>query len=206
MVLKNWLKPRPALVMVMLFVAPAAALTHLVLNWVPETLAVMGLTDSVHRDRQEVARCCDELECALQDSVRLRALAQQPGAARRAPWLPRREQPFVSNTLAETLQGDDVTVEGLSFEEVALYAAAPETGILACEQVAVTCRGPYAGLTERLDCLIGLDLPLRLTRLSWRRGEGHIDVDLHVQVPFMPDGALEAALRAEAGLEEDDEF
>ena len=200
----HWTRLRPMLVMAMLFTAPAAALAHLLTTWVPETLAMRDLTRSAQHDAREFERQCGELEQLRQGVERLRDLAREQDAAR-APWLSQREQHRVSDTLAKTLQGDGATIEKLTFHEVSLFAAHPQAGVLACEQVTVACRGPYDSLTQRLDSLVDLDLPIRVARVSWRRGRQDIELTLCLEIPFVPSGELEKSLRDEAGYYEDDE-
>jgi hypothetical protein len=186
----------------MLLAAPALAIGHLMATWVPRVLAAKRLTHSVRQQANAVEQHLDQLTQAQADTARLRTLAETHSHPAEKRWLPQREHYNVSNTLAKTLQSNGVTVERLLFEEPTLYAVVPPGDALACEQVTVVCRGPYTGMTECLDQLVELDLPIHLTHLAWQRREQGIELALEMQIPFAPDGPLEAALRRAAGLGE----
>ena len=200
----NWFKLRPMLVMVMLFIAPTAAIAHLLLTWAPATFTLQRLSRSAHRDAETIAEQIEQLEQLRLNTKRLKTLAVDQGDVGRS-WLPRREHSRVSDLLAETLQGDGVTLEQLVFNQAGLYGASPEGGVLACEQVTVVCHGPYAGLTDCLDRLAELDLPIRIVQVAWQRTEQNLALTMEMQIPFVPEGALETILREEAGLEEEEE-
>ena len=200
----NWFRLRPILVMVMLFIAPTAAIAHLLLTWAPETFTLKRLSRSVHQNAETIAEQLEQLEQLRLNTERLKTLAADQGAFGRS-WRPRREHSRVSDLLAETLRGGGVTLEQLVFNQAGLYAASPEGGVLACEQVTVVCRGPYTGLTGCLDRLAELDLPIRITQATWQRAEQNLELTMEMQIPFVPEGALETLLREEAGLEEEEE-
>lgn len=196
----HWLKPRPLLVLALLFVTPAAAIAHLLITWAPAAYGVYRLAESVEQNQAAFERQAAELERAQQELAHLRELAAE--AERNRGWLPRRDHHRVSNLLGQALQGDGVVLERLAFDEPVLYAAAPDAGVLACEEVTAVCRGPYAGLVARLDALDHLGVPVRVTYASWKRAEHDVELELELQVPFVPEGELAQRLSEEAGLEE----
>ncbi|MGD8451483.1 MAG: hypothetical protein PVJ57_06665 [Phycisphaerae bacterium] len=201
----HWLRLRPMLVLAMFIAAPAAALAHLMWTWVPQAVAVRHLTSELSSDARSYSASVDELAVLQGHTRRLNELADQNRDSVANLWLPRREHYRVSDTLAETLQGDGVTVTRLTFGEPVLYAADAEAGVLACEQATIVCRGTYAGLSGRLDRLASLDLPLRIVRATWTGDGPEVEVSLDLQVPFVPEGALAELLREEAGFYEDED-
>ena len=198
--MRAWLAPRTILIALLLVVAPAAALAHLLLTWVPARIAVAQVNGDVSRDAQQ-------LDVESQEEIRLqkewqglqRATASTAHAAR---WLPQRDRDLVFDRLAGAFQVDRVALERLTLAEPGLYCAARRSNLLACERVTVRCVGDYASLSNCLDRLANLDLPMRVTHLTWGRGAAGLTLGLEVEVPFIPDQTLAKTLADAAGLEE----
>ena len=202
---RHWLRPRPLLVILMLVVAPGAALAHLLINWAPESLALNRMTRDLHQHAAALEAYVSALATLQQQTTQMRELADKQSNRIKQQWLGKRAQDDVSEQIADALEGDGVRVDRISFGSPALFAAAEEAGVLACEDVSVACSGSYEGLVLRLDAFEKLDLPCRLTHTAWSRDRGAIEVTLDLQVPFLPEGELDAALRVEAGINEDDD-
>lgn len=201
----NWLRPRPLMVMALLLAAPVGAIAHLMITWAPGALTVKRITDALVPGARSVTADIQQLAQVQADTARLERLAAQHSAAAPTHWLPQRDRNGVSDTLAGTLQGGGVVVAQLQFDEASLYAATSEGELLACENVVLVCRGSYAGLADCLDRLHALELPVRITNMTWQRDETNVELTLAVQVPFVPEGELEAALQEEAGIEDEED-
>ena len=104
--------------------------------------------------------------------------------------------------MAEAFAAGHAALEHLTLEDPALYAAASRTNLLACERVTVECTGDYAALTACLDRIAGLDLPLRIAHLTWGPSGSNLSLALRIDVPFVPDATLGAALANAAKIEE----
>ena len=201
--MRRWLTSRCVLVVLMLIVAPGAALAHLLITWVPGKFALARLDREISSDIRQL-----EIECEL--NTRLRGeVTQLQQAAVHGPsgssWLPARDRDVLFDRLASAFRTDVVSIEQLTFEQPGLYAAEARTNLLACERVTIRCTGDYAALTACLDRVISLDVPARCADLTWRRGDNQLILCLQLKVPFVPDEPLRLALADEAGLEESDE-
>jgi hypothetical protein len=197
----HWLKFRPLLVLTLLFIAPAAAVAHLMLTWGPEWFVVQRLTNSIPQSGQVIASRMDQLQQIRAMTARLEQLTQHDEEFTAQCWLPTRQRNHVSDALAAALGAADVTLDQLTFEDPALFTAAPQGEVLACERVAVACHGSYGGLTECLNRLGQIGFPIRATHVKWQRTDAGVELTLEIQIPFAPDADLARALRVEAGLE-----
>jgi len=112
----------------------------------------------------------------------------------------------VCEKLGKTLSDDRILVQKLKLDAPRLYAVVPPRDVVACEDITIECRGDYPALTGWLDRMAGLDVPVRFKRIAWRRERGRLTLTTRVEVPFVADPALRAALVGEAELEETDEF
>lgn len=200
--MRHWLTPRCVLVVLMLVVAPSAALAHLLVAWMPARLELGRLSRTISRQTQHLDadwKQCAELQARIDN-------LQQVAAARgesRPSWLPRRDRHGVFDRLAEAFRDECVSVERLTLDEPALYAAVSQSNLLACEQITVWCKGDYAPLASCLDRVIDLDLPVRFAHLSWSRAGMQLSLSLLLEVPFVPDETLRRALAEAAGLPEE---
>lgn len=199
--MRAWLTPRTILIVLLLVIAPGAAIARLLVTWLPQRLAVVELNREVMQHQQT-------LEAESEQATRLQAELTRTQAAlhdahAQPAWLPRRDKDAVFDHVAAAFRVADVALEQLTLEDPGLYAAASRRDLLACERIAVRCTGSYAGLTDCLDSVAGLDLPVRVTQLTWGRGEGVLALGLQLEVPFVPDATLNKSLADAAGLEED---
>lgn len=194
-----WLRPPTPLVLTLLILAPAAPLGHLMLTWMPRTLAAKRLAESIQSTTRRAEAQLTKLEHLRQRTNQLRSLRQAAGAQK--AWLDQRDHFGVSDTLARAFQHGAVQVTRLTFDEPELYAASPQGELLACEKVTVVCRGSYDDLTACLDRLESSGLPLEVTDLGWERHESELELTVQMRVPFAPDAELEATLKQAAGLE-----
>lgn len=201
--MRHWLTSRCILTALMLVVAPAAATAHLLINWVPERLDFVQLSQEILRDTGRLdaeLEQCRALRGQL-DELQQLAAAHTPA---RPLWLAQRDQRRVFDGLAEAFGGNRVSIERLTLGEPELYAAASYSNLLASERAVVECRGDYAALTSALDRVVTLDLPLRFGELTWRRAGAQLSLTLELDVPFVPDETLRITLADEAGLVEED--
>lgn len=204
--MRYWLKPQPLLFMIVLFVAPVAALAHLLVTWVPQTTALQRLREDVSAERRQLDRHVDQLLTLRAETTKLREMSRRLDASAPRRWLAERDRNLVSDVLANVFESRGTTVDQMVFESPSLLAITNDaTSVLACESLTLVCHGGYEALTGCLDALPDAGLPLRTTYLSWKRGDGQVELTMGLQVPFAPDKALADALRAEAGidLEED---
>ncbi|MCK4340577.1 MAG: hypothetical protein KAY37_02490 [Phycisphaerae bacterium] len=202
--MRNWITPRCILVVLMLIVAPGAALAHLLLTWAPQELALTRLNREIVSNAQLANMEWEQSRRLRQQEDQLRQWSASANEAARTEWLPRRDREDVFDQLAAALHDESVSIERLTLEEPVLYAAASRSNLLACECVAVECTGDYAGLSVCLDRLMTLDLPIRITHLSWGQGGSALSLSARLQVPFMPEPALQTALADAAGLTEEE--
>jgi hypothetical protein len=186
----------------MLVVAPSAALAHLLVAWMPARLELGRLSHTISRQTQHLDaewKQCAELRARIEKLQQVAATRSEA----RPSWLPRRDRHGVFDRLAEAFQDERVSVERLTLDEPALYAAVSRSNLLACEQITVCCSGDYAPLASCLDRVISLDLPVRLAQLSWSRAGMRLSLSLLLEVPFVPDETLRRALAEAAGLSEE---
>lgn len=200
--MRHWLTQRCIVVVLMLVVAPGAALAHLLVAWVPARLELGWLNGAVSRHTQQLDaewKQCAELRARIDE-------LQQAAAARgmlRSSWLPRRDRHGVFDRLAGAFGDDCVSVERLTLDEPGLYAAVSRSNLLACERIMVRCTGDYGELAACLDRVVGSGLPARFTQLSWSRAGTRLSLSLLLEVPFVPDEALRTVLADAAGLPEE---
>jgi hypothetical protein len=195
---RDWLTPRCILIVLLLVAAPGAALAHLLVTWAPIQLENIRLDRSVTRYTKRLDAEIKHSTELQQRTAHLQELAQ--ATTRGSDWLPARDRHGVFDRIAEVLRDQHVTIEQFSLGEPALYAAVSGDNLLACEQVSALCTGDYAALTECVDRIEALDLPVRVSKLSWRRTGERLALALQLEVPFVPDQALCAALADKAGL------
>jgi hypothetical protein len=209
---RNWLTPRCLLIALLLVVAPGAALTHLLVTWVPGRVLLASLNRTVQFDAGRLDALCAQNRTLLEQTGRLeisRAALDDP--ARRA-WLPQRDRDGVFDQLADAFRDERVSLEQMTFAEPRLYAALSRRLLLACERITIDCTGDYAALTACLDRVAALGsagaspgLPLRTTRLGWVSSGPVLRLTLQIEVPFVPDDALRTALADAAKLEDKNE-
>jgi hypothetical protein len=203
--MRHWLTPRGLLVALLLVAAPGAALAHLLVTWVPPRLALAGLNRDVTQCAQQFELSHAQSSALFEQTARLRQAQQTLDEQSGRAWLPHRDRDAVFDQLAEALGAAGVTLEHLTLENPALYAAASRTNLLACERVTAECTGDYAALTVCLDRVARLDLPLRIAHLTWGQSGAQLSLALGIDVPFVPDETLGAALADAAKLEEQHE-
>ena len=206
--IRHWLKPRPLLVVLMLVAAPGAALAHLLIHWVPESLALRRLTTDVRERSDELQGQTVKLAELQAQAKEMRKLVNIQVDQLKTQWLEKRTQDEVSEIVANTLEGDGVQVDRISFGSPALFAADEQAGVLACEEVSVSCSGNYEGLVRGLDAFEQIALPYRITHMAWSCNRSSIQLTLDLQIPFVPDKELDKKLSMEAGFDEggDDEL
>jgi hypothetical protein len=208
---RNWLTPRCVLIVLLLGVAPGAALAHLLITWVPGRVMLARLDRTVRDGSGRLDALCAQNRALGEQSGQLeRARAELDEPGHRA-WLPRRDRDGVFDRLAEAFRDDHVSLEQMTFGEPGLYAAVDRRLLLACERVTINCSGDYAALARCLDRVAALGspgapgsstygLPLRITRLAWISNTSALRLTLQLEVPFAPDEALRTALAEAARL------
>ena len=201
--MRSWLTPRCLLVVLLLIVAPGAALAHLLLNWVPIQLEIMRLDQAMARDSAALDFEMEQGVVLQQQTAKLREVMEAPNL--QPHWLPRRDREGVFDRLAEAFRQDGVSIEQLTFDQPGFHVAVAYDNLLACERVTVLCTGNYAGLTACLDQLSTLELPLNVRDLTWSRVDDRLLLTMKIDVPFVPDDGLRKKLAEEAGLSEDDD-
>ena len=203
--MRHWLTPRCLLVALLLVAAPGAALAHLLVTWVPTRLALAGLDRAAAQRTQQFASSYAHSAGVIEQTQPLKQAQQALDDQSRLAWLPHRDRDAVFDQLAEAFGADRTALEHLTLEDPALYAAASRTNLLACERVTVECTGDYADLAACLDRIAGLDLPLRIAHLTWGQSGSKLSLALRIDVPFVPDATLGAALANAAKIEEQHE-
>lgn len=209
--MRHWLTPRVILIASLLLAAPGAALAHLLVAWVPQRLSALRLVRQVRADAEGLDQLWEDARELHEEQARLRALARTLSAETGPRWLPRRDRHRVFERLATAFRDERVALRRLTLGEPELFAVATDPddgrplGLLACEPAVIVCSGSYAGLTACFDRLSRLELPIRLTELSWGRNAGELRATLQLEIPFLPEGELRRQLAEAAGLEEDDD-
>lgn len=203
--MRTWLTPRFILIVLMLVVAPSAALAHLLISWAPGKVAVARLNRQVSQCKQQLDAECAQATELRQKIEQLQQNQTANSATSDSGWLPQRDQDGVFDALADVFRDPRVVLEQLILDDPALYAAASRRNLLACEQVTIQCLGSYETLCAGLDHVAALELPIRCTGLTWIQMGDQLALTVQLQVPFVPDDALRTALADAAGLEEDDE-
>ena len=201
----HWLKPRPLLVLTLLLGAPAVALAHLLLTWVPQRQALVQLVHEIPGSTAVVADKISALRDNQQAIAALERIADRHEHVARRCWLEQRQRNHVSDVLAKALQSGGVTLDQLLFDDVALFTAGQEGEVLACERVSVSCHGPYAEVTRALDCMARLSLPIHMIETNWQREDEGISLSMEFEIPFAPAAALARDLRFEAGFDTEDD-
>ena len=204
--MRPWLTPRCVLLLLLLVGSPVAALAHALIAWVPATVVVARLQRQTARDAAETEAQWRECRRIQQEMTRLRAIAAEHRRRTAPPCLPERQSHAVCEKLGKTLSDDRILVKKLKLDAPRLYAVVPPRDVVACEDITIECCGDYPALTGWLDRMAGLDVPVRFKRIAWRRERGRLTLTTRVEVPFVADPALRAALVGEAELEETDEF
>jgi hypothetical protein len=199
---RHWLTPRCILIMLMLVAAPGAALAHLLVAWVPGHLEVVQLNRQISQDTQQLDAEWTDCATVRQRTERLQQVAAETRSGPRPAWLPQRDRHRVFDSLAEAVRDERVTIEQLTLGEPGLYAAASRSDLLACERITVDCTGDYAGLAACLDRVDQLDLPIRFAHLSWGCTRGQLALSMELEVPFVPDDALNKELAETAEFDE----
>lgn len=203
--MRHWLTPRCVLVALLLVAAPGAALAHLLVTWVPTRLALSGLDRAAAERTQQFELSYEQTSELIEETQRLQQAQRALDDQSRRAWLPHRDRDAVFDQLAEAFVAEGAALERLTLEEPALYAAASRANLLACERVTVECTGSYAGLAACLDRVARLDLPLRIAHLTWGQSGANLSLALQIDVPFVPDETLGAALANAAKIEEPNE-
>jgi hypothetical protein len=203
--MRHWLTPRCCLVALLLVAAPGAALAHLLVTWVPTRLALAGLDRAAAQRTHQFESSYEQTAGLIEETQRLKQAQQALDDQARLAWLPHRDRDTIFDQLAEAFAVDGATLERLTLEEPALYAAASRTNLLACERVTVECTGAYADLAACLDRVAHLDFPLRIAHLTWGQSGAGLSLALQIDVPFVPDETLGTALANAAKIEEQHE-
>jgi hypothetical protein len=203
---KHWLTPRLIVIALLMFGAPAAALGHWLLTWLPGAAAVAQARAGAARRARELNARIVELENARLERAQIERIASGfAETGRSTTWLEQRDKHGVFERLASALVDERVAIERLTLGEPGVYAAAAGANLLACEQVSIECVGDYAALTECLERLEQLELPKRFRRVAWRRENGRLRLEIEIEIPFVPRPALRSSLARSAGLKPDDE-
>jgi len=204
--MKPWMTPRCLIIAFLLVGAPAAALGHLLASWLPTSFALTRLqrqtAEEAGRVEQESQQCAQIRE----EIARLRALADESERSATPLWLPGRQSHTVFDALGRVFDRQRVSIRQLKLDEPGLYAVVPPDCVLACEDVTIECAGTYAALTDGLDSLEALDLPLRFRHATWLCEGDRLRFVARVQVPFLPGDALRQTLAGDVEFEESDEF
>jgi hypothetical protein len=174
-----------------------------VVAWVPGHLGLIRLDRELSEQREELKTQCEQCTTLRAQIERLQQAAAHDQA--RPAWLAQRDRHGVFDSLAEAFRDVRVSIERLTLDEPGLYAAVSRSSLLACERITVDCTGDYAGLAVGLDRVAALDLPIRISRLSWGQAGSQLRLSLELEVPFVPDESLRVALADDAGLVEEDE-
>jgi hypothetical protein len=203
--MRHWLTPRCLLVALLLVAAPGAALAHLLVTWVPTRLALAGLNRAVAQCAQQFESSHKQSSGLFEETEQLRRTQQKLDDPARQAWLPHRDRDAVFDQLAEAFAADGAVLERLTLDDPALYVAASRSNLLACERVNVECTGDYTALAACLDRVASLNLPLRIAHLTWGQSGYKLNLALRIDVPFVPDTTLGAALANAAKLEDKNE-
>jgi hypothetical protein len=191
--------------LLLLIGAPAAALAHALIAWLPTTVVVVRLQRQTARDVAEAEAQWRECHRIQQEMTRLRTIAVEHQEQTAPPCLPERQSHTVCEKLGKTLSDERVLVRKLKLDAPGLCAVVPPRDVVACEDITIECCGDYRALTRCLDRMAGLDVPVRFKRIAWRRERGQLMLTARVEVPFVAGAALRAALVGEAELEETNE-
>jgi hypothetical protein len=193
------------MLMLLLGGAPAAALGHLLLTWLPPAVAVLRLQRQAARETVEIEAEWREYHRIREQVTRLRGIASQHDGQRASPCLPNRQPHTVFEKLGQLLSDERISVRQLKFAEPCLCAVVPPRDVLACEDITLECSGDYAALSQCLDRMLSLDVPVRCRQMVWL-GEGDaLRLTAQIEVPFVADAVLRQELIGEAELEELDE-
>lgn len=194
---------RFVLVVLMLVVAPTAALVHLLLSWLPGTVAIARLDYQTQAAARDFERVSTELESVEKGIRKLRAAAAQGDRHARAGWLPKQDRQGVLKAVARALDDERVSVEQFTPADPALYAGVSRSVLLACDAITVVCAGEYDALTACLDRLADLEYPKRFAEVGWTRSGQTLRLTVRLEFPFVPDDALRDALADIGGLEDE---
>ena len=199
--MREWLTSRCILIAVLLVAAPGAALAHLVVSWIPSRLEVARLEKEIARRTEGLDaewRRCEELR-AQRQMLRAATAVRDAAGAR---WLPQRDEHGVFDRVAEAFRDNRVSIEKLTMEDPKLYPVTSESALLAYEPITIYCAGGYTALTNCLDRLMELGVPLRCADLAWQRTGEKLELSMRLEAPFVPDEPLRTALADAAGIRE----
>ncbi len=191
----------PYLLMLALLIgAPPVALLPLLLNWLPARLQAARLKSSVDALSSRIA-----LRSAEADALRARiTIARNDIAGLRlgeeGRWLPQRDERTVFDRCAAAVTGAPVTVRKLVLGEPRLYAGVSRDNLLAADRIEAVCSGVYSDLTQCLDALAELALPLRFSEVTWRQQGRDQQLRLVLDAPFVPDEPLATVLGEKSDL------
>lgn len=200
---RDWMTPRFILVAALLVAAPGAAVAHLLATWLPDRLAVAELQEEIATTTCQLETEWAQSERFQQEVDQLRQRNADNDDASRIRWLLQRDRDAVFDRIADAFRDERVSIEQLTLDEPALYAAVSASNLLASERIMVKCSGDYGALAACLDQVTALEIPVRIQYLNWSYGHGDLELEADLDVPFVPDAALRDVLAQDAGLEDD---
>ena len=198
--LRSDLRTPYLLLLALLIGAPLAAMLPLFVSWLPAQIRAARLKSNVETLSARIAsdsRAVRALRARIDIARRERAERQDAAEAR---WLSHRDERSVFDHCAAALSGAPVTVKRLVIEPPRLFAGKSRANLLAADRVEAVCSGDYAALTQCLDALAAVAIPLRCSELIWRRQGREQELRLTLDAPFVPDAALAAELAERSDL------
>lgn len=185
----------PYLLLVALLIgAPLVALLPLLLNWLPSRLRAAELKDSVHGLSSRIALRNVEISTLRARIAIARNNIMRQRIGENGRWLAQRDARAVFERCAAAVTGAPVTVRKLVLGQPRLYAGASRDNLLAADRIEAVCSGSYSDLTQCLDALAELALPLRFSEVTWRRQGREQQLRLVLDAPFVPNETLAALL------------
>lgn len=189
------------LLLALLIGVPVLALLPLLMNWLPARLRAAELKDSVDSlssrialRNMETGALRAQITIVRNDIVRLRA-------GEEGRWLAERDERAVFDRCAAAVTGAPVTVRKLVLSEPRLYAGVSRGNLLVADRIEAVCSGSYSDLTQCLDALAELSLPLRFSEVTWRRQGREQQLRLVLEAPFVPDEPLATLIGERSDLE-----
>ena len=188
------------LLLALLIGAPVVALLPLLLNWLPARIQAARLKGSVDALSRRISS-----RAAQVNALRARITIARNDIARlrlgeEGRWLPQRDERTVFDRCAAAVTGAPVTVRKLVLGEPRLYAGVSRGNLLAADRIEAVCSGAYSDLTQCLDALAELGLPLRFSEVTWRRQGREQQLRLVLDAPFVPDEPLATLIGEQSDL------
>lgn len=198
--LRSELRTPYLLLLALLIGGPLAAMIPLFVGWLPAQLRALRLKANVETLSARIASDSREVQ-GLRAKIEIaRRERNDRQGAETARWLSQRDERSVFDHCAAALSGAPVTVKRLALEPPRLFAGQSRENLLAADRVVAVCSGDYAGLTQCLDALAEVAIPLHCSDLTWRRQGRAQELRLALDVPFVPDAELAAKLAERSDL------